>query len=61
MGSLLGEPSLCHHTKLLPYGGKCLRILCDDDDCLLHGAASNIGGPVEQLSRVELASAADAE
>lgn len=60
-GVLLREPSLRHHTELLPYGGKCLRVLSNNDDCLLNGAASDIGGPVEQLSRVELAGAADAE
>jgi hypothetical protein len=58
---LLCEPSLCHHTELLPYGGKCLRILGYNDDCLLDGAASDIGGSVDQLSRVELTGAAYAE
>jgi hypothetical protein len=57
----LCEPSLGHETELLSYSGECLRVLGNDDDCLLDGAASDIGGPVEQLSRVELAGAAYTE
>lgn len=61
MGVLLSKPSSCHNTELLSYGGECLWVLGNNDDCLLDGAASDIGGPVEQLPRVELPCAAYAE
>jgi hypothetical protein len=58
---LLCEPSLCHKAELLSYGGECLGVLGNDDDCLLDGAASDIGGSVDQLSRVELTGTAYTE
>lgn len=57
----LGKPGVGDHAQALAQHAKELRAVGNDDDGLLDRRARDVGGAVDELRRVELAGAGDAE
>lgn len=57
----LSEPGLGDDAQALAEHAKELGAVGDDHDGLLHRGPGHVGGTVDELGRVELAGARDAE